>query len=53
MQEPRQVQAEDRVAPPAAVRRAWVSPVVTRMDAVDTANSIDPIVPDGALSFGS
>lgn len=40
---------------PAAVapRRAWVAPRVDRLKAGDAENSIDPIVPDGPLSFGS
>jgi len=40
---------------PAAIspRRKWVAPNVDRLKAGDAENSIDPIVPDGALSFGS
>jgi hypothetical protein len=34
-------------------RRKWVAPHVDRLKAGDAENSIDPIVPDGALSFGS
>ncbi len=34
-------------------RRKWVAPRVDRLKAGDAENSIDPIVPDGALSFGS
>ena len=34
-------------------RRAWVAPRVDRLKAGDAENSIDPIVPDGPLSFGS
>ena len=40
---------------PAAIspRREWVAPHVDRLKAGDAENSLDPIVPDGALSFGS
>jgi len=40
---------------PAAIspRRKWVAPHVDRLKAGDAENSIDPIVPDGPLSFGS
>jgi len=40
---------------PAAMstRRKWVAPHVDRLKAGDAENSLDPIVPDGALSFGS
>jgi hypothetical protein len=34
-------------------RRKWVAPRVDRLKAGDAENSIDPIVPDGPLSFGS
>jgi len=34
-------------------RRAWIAPVLHRMEASDARNGIDPIVPDGPLSFGS
>ncbi|MFA6112365.1 MAG: hypothetical protein WC729_00165 [Sphingomonas sp.] len=34
-------------------RRAWVAPRVEKMKAGDAENSFDPIIPDGALSFGS
>jgi len=37
----------------ASPRRKWVAPHVDRLKAGDAENSIDPIVPDGALSFGS
>lgn len=41
-------------APAAALpRRKWVAPHVDRLKAGDAENSLDPIVPDGALSFGS
>lgn len=33
--------------------RQWVAPRVDRLKAGDAENSIDPIIPDGALSFGS
>lgn len=36
-----------------SVRRKWVTPHVDRLKAGDAENSIDPIVPDGPLSFGS
>lgn len=40
---------------PAAIspRRKWVAPHVDRLKAGDAENSLDPIVPDGAFSFGS
>jgi hypothetical protein len=34
-------------------RREWVVPRINRMKAGDAANGIDPIIPDGALTFGS
>jgi hypothetical protein len=34
-------------------RRIWVAPRVEKMKAGDAENSFDPIIPDGALSFGS
>ena len=37
----------------ASPRRKWVAPHVDRLKAGDAENSLDPIVPDGALSFGS
>jgi hypothetical protein len=45
---------QSRKAPTASPsRRKWVAPHVDRLKAGDAENSIDPIVPDGALSFGS
>ncbi len=40
-------------AQPVPRRRAWVAPRVEKMKAGDAENSFDPIIPDGALSFGS
>lgn len=34
-------------------RRAWVDPRVEKLAARETRNNIDPIVEDGAFSFGS
>ena len=34
-------------------RREWVAPRVDRMKAGDAENGIDPIIPDGAFTFGS
>jgi hypothetical protein len=34
-------------------RREWVAPRVERMKAGDAENGIDPIIPDGAITFGS
>jgi hypothetical protein len=39
--------------PTTTPKRKWVAPHVDRLKAGDAENSIDPIVPDGALSFGS
>jgi hypothetical protein len=36
-----------------APRRPWVVPCVAKLPAPETRNSIDPIVADGAFSFGS
>lgn len=34
-------------------RRKWTKPQVVRVKAGDAENSIDPIVPDGGVTFGS
>lgn len=39
--------------PETLLRRAWVTPSVERMKAGDAENGIDPIIPDGAFTFGS
>ena len=39
--------------PVAPALREWVAPRVERMKAGDAENGIDPIVPDGAFTFGS
>ncbi|MDB5706216.1 MAG: hypothetical protein JWN66_3332 [Sphingomonas bacterium] len=46
--------AQPPKTPPATrPRRAWVVPRVDRMKAGDAENGIDPIIPDGAFTFGS
>ena len=47
----KQVDTRSRAQP--APRRAWVAPRVEKMKAGDAENSFDPIIPDGAFSFGS
>jgi len=34
-------------------RREWIAPVLRRISANEARNGIDPIIPDGPLSFGS
>ena len=49
----KQVDQSPKIPATASARRKWVSPRVDRLKAGDAENSIDPVVPDGALSFGS
>jgi hypothetical protein len=49
----KQVDQMPKTPAAALLRRKWVAPHVDRLKAGDAENSIDPIVPDGAFSFGS
>jgi len=49
----KQLDQSPKTAETALGRRKWVAPHVDRLKAGDAENSIDPVVPDGALSFGS
>jgi hypothetical protein len=49
----KQVDQSSKTPAAASSRRKWVAPHVDRLKAGDAENSLDPIVPDGALSFGS
>jgi len=49
----KQVDKSPKLTAAASARRKWVAPRIDRLKAGDAENSIDPIVPDGALSFGS
>ena len=46
-------QVDQKTQTTGSPRRKWVAPQVDRLKAGDAENSIDPIVPDGPLSFGS
>jgi hypothetical protein len=46
-------QMDPKTQTAASPRRKWIVPRVDRLKAGDAENSIDPIVPDGPLSFGS
>ena len=50
----KQVDKPSRIQPASAPKKLpWVTPRIEKMKAGDAENSFDPIIPDGALSFGS
>ena len=49
----KQVDKPSRIQPASAPKLPWVTPRIEKMKAGDAENSFDPIIPDGALSFGS
>jgi len=49
----KQVDQSPKTPAATSLRRKWVAPQIDRLKAGDAENSLDPIVPDGALSFGS